>query len=150
MRDSIFISYSHKDKRFLDELQSMLKPLQRTGAVDAWADNRIQASSKWHDEINKSLNNAKAAVLLVSKGFLDSDFIANRELPPLLEAAEKDGLKIFWVCLSNCLYDRTKIADYQAIHDIKKPLSKMTPSDRDDVWKKIGEELEKVPPLPPI
>jgi ribosomal protein S18 len=150
MRDSIFISYSHKDHRFLEELQSMLKPLQRSGKVDPWDDTKIRASAKWQDEIDNALKNAKAAVLLVSKSFLDSDFIANHELPPLLKAAEQDGLKIFWVCLSNCLYNQTEIIDYQAIHDIKKPLKKMTPGDRDDVWKKISEELEKVPSIPPL
>ena len=148
MRDSIFISYSHKDHKFLEELQSMLKPLKRSGKVDPWDDTKIRASAKWQDEIDNALKNAKAAVLLVSKSFLDSDFIANHELPPLLKAAEQDGLKIFWVCLGNCLYEQTEINDYQAIYDIKKPLKKMTPSERDDVWKKISEELEMVPSLP--
>ncbi len=148
MRDSIFISYSHKDQKFLEELRIALVPSQRSRLVDAWDDTRIPASAKWRDEIANALNNAKAAVLLVSKNFLASEFIANHELPPLLEAAKKDGLKIFWVCLSNCRYDLTEIVKYQAIHDINKPLVKMSPGDRDDVWKRISEELEKVMPIP--
>ncbi|MFZ4700047.1 MAG: hypothetical protein ACOYMG_08330 [Candidatus Methylumidiphilus sp.] len=58
MRDSIFISYSHLDKRFLDEFQIMLKPMQRVGAVDAWADTRIKAGAKWLDEIEQAFSTA--------------------------------------------------------------------------------------------
>jgi len=45
--------------------------------------------------------------------FLDSDFIAHHELPPLLNAAKMDGLVIIWICVSPCLYEETEIREYQ-------------------------------------
>jgi len=149
MRDSIFISYSRKDKKYLDEFLTMLKPMRRGGSVDAWADTCIKPGAQWRDEIKQALNNAKAAVLLVSTHFLDSDFIDKHELPPLLEAAKSDGLTVFWVCLNTCAYEKTEIESYHAFYDPAKVIRRLKPDDRNAVWKSLCQQLEQVAPLPP-
>jgi TIR domain len=143
-RDRVFISYSHKDKRWLEELQTMLKPLVRKGSITPWDDTKIEAAAKWREEIEGALAAAKVAVLLVSSNFLGSDFIVEHELPPLLEAAEKQGLVILWICVSSCLYDETEINDYQAAHDIAKPLNSLTPAEQDHVLADVCRKIKAV------
>ena len=41
----IFISYSHKDRHWLEELSVHLAPLKNT--FDVWADSRIDAGANW-------------------------------------------------------------------------------------------------------
>jgi tetratricopeptide (TPR) repeat protein len=142
-RDQVFISYSHKDKDWLDRLQRMLQPLVRNGAISLWADITIQPGAKWEKEIQKALASAKVAVLLVSDHFLDSDFIAQEELPPLLAAAEKDGVKILWVYLRPCLWKVTAIAAYQATHDTSKALFELPEAEQQRVLLAVAEEIQK-------
>jgi hypothetical protein len=142
-RDCVFISYSHKDKAWLESLRTLLKPLMRQNALSLWADTDIQPGAKWHDEIENAMARAKVAVLLVSADFLASDFIAEKELPPLLAAAEREGIRILWIYLSPCLYKATPIAAYQAAHDLAKSLAEMTTAEQQRVLLQVAEAIHQ-------
>ena len=143
-RNKVFVSYSHKDKKLFEEFKTMLVPAIRNGVVDVWDDTRIVAGAKWQDEILLALNSAKVAVLLVSPQFLASEFIAQHELPPLLKAAQDDGLTVFWIYFSSCLYEQTEIATYQAAHDVSKPLDRLDKPERLAVLSKVCATLVRL------
>ncbi len=46
----IFVSYSHRDKKWLKRLQVHFKALERDGAVDLWDDTEIKAGADWDEE----------------------------------------------------------------------------------------------------
>jgi len=142
-RDQVFISYSHKDKEWLERLQIMLKPLVRKNSIAVWDDTTIQAGSRWREEIDKALQSATVAVLLVSPDFLASDFVADHELPPLLDAARTAGLTILWAYVSECLYEETEIKDYQAAHDIARPLDSLSVAEQNRELVRICQEIKK-------
>src|SRR5512143_3503094 len=123
-RDQVFISYSRKDKEWLERLQTMLVPLTRAG-FKIWTDTDIKSGEEWKLVIEQALTRTKVAVLLVSPDFLASRFIHENELPPLLEAAKNGGLTILWVPVRPCYYEPTVIAKYQAALSPTSPLSGM-------------------------
>lgn len=154
MRDQVFISYSHKDKRWLDTLQTFLRPHTRKQVIDVWADTRIKGGDIWREEISKALARAKVAVLLVTSNFVASDFIQDEELPSLLDAAQNEGLKILWIAVSPSGYDETPIAKYQALNTPSKPLSALKGANRENELVRICKEIALVgkpsTPLAPV
>jgi hypothetical protein len=142
VRDKVFFSYSHKDRKWLEKFQTMLKPLERNEKIVVWNDKQIRAGDRWKEEIQKALSSAKVAVLLVSPHFLDSDFIAEHELPPLLNAAKEAGLTILWVSVSHCLHTETEIAEYQAANDPARPLDSLSTSEQNRVIAEICKQIE--------
>ena len=77
-----FVSYSHKDSIWLEELRPHLGSLAREKgfASSFWDDTKIKAGTGWQVEIYDALNAAKVAILLISKHFLESDFITTNEI----------------------------------------------------------------------
>ena len=59
----IFISYSHKDKRWLERLRVHLKPIERESAIELWDDTKIAVGEQWKDTIWQALEAAQVAVL---------------------------------------------------------------------------------------
>jgi Leucine-rich repeat (LRR) protein len=142
IRDQIFISYSHQDETWLSNLKTHLKPMIRNQTVNAWDDKNIKPGANWRDEIETALAKAKVAVLLVSPNFLASDFIAEKELPPLLEAAEAQGPTIIWIPVSTSSYDETEIEQYQSAHPPNQPLDTLTIAQQNQAWVNICKKIK--------
>ena len=87
--NQIFISYSHKDKDWLDTLKISLKPYLREDDITAWADTEINVGADWQAEIMRAMAATKIAVLLVTPDFLASDFIYKHELPLFASGGER-------------------------------------------------------------
>jgi len=146
-RTKIFISYSHKDKAFIDRLMVHLKPLEKHGLIDAWVDSRILAGEQWKAEINTALSSSQVAILLVSADFLASDFIVDNELPPLLEKAKEEGVTIIPVILKPCRFNREKtISQFQAINSPAEPVSGMDEHGRELIYDAIAQRIEDLLP----
>ena len=141
--NKIFISYSHKDIKWLQKLTTMMQPMARENIIDSWDDTRIQTGDKWREQIHKAIENAKIAILIVSPNFLASDFINKDELPPLLQSANNKNLTIFWLCVSACLYDETEIQNYQAAHEVSKPLDILKSSQVNKVLSQVCRDIKK-------
>lgn len=118
----IFVSYAHEDRKWLEEIRRMLIPFLRNDQIEWWDDSSIRPGAKWEAEIARAINTASAALLLVSRHFLSSEFIHANEMLPLLAAAEQRGLKVLWVAVGKSLYDRTPLAGLQCANEPSEPL----------------------------
>lgn len=103
-RAKVFISYSHEDREWKNQLLKHFVALQRE--IDPWTDDRIDAGDDWYERIEAALSEADAAVALVSVDFLGSKFALQEEIERLLERRRSEGLSIFPILIRHCPYDR--------------------------------------------
>lgn len=144
-RPEIFISYSHRDAAWLERLQIHLRPLERKHRVERWDDTRLRAGADWRTEIREAVGRARAAVLLISADFLASEFIASDELPPLLAAAQNEGVSILPLIVGPSGFSRTsELSRFQAFNDPRRPLSTLTSSEAEQVLDNAVAHLEQV------
>jgi tetratricopeptide (TPR) repeat protein len=141
----LIVSYSHADTAWLKRVQVHLRPLGRDGQIDLWDDTRIQAGARWREEIRTALARARVAVLLISADFFSSDFIATKELPPLLEAERKRGLVILGVHLSASRFDRDQVlSEYQTVNSPDRPIESLSKADQEAVFDALARRIEEL------
>lgn len=148
-RTSVFISYSRRDKRWLDQIKEFLAPVVRD-RVDQWDDTRTPPGAKWFEEIQRALDSASVAVLLVSQHFLSSEFILQEELPNFLEAAGRGELTIIWVPVSASSYKYSPIAELQAAIDPDKPLANLPAARRQMALVAIADAIAQALNVQPV
>jgi hypothetical protein len=144
-RTRIFVAYSHRDRKWLERLKVHIKALEPICEIDLWDDSRIAPGDDWRREILEALKATKIAVLLVSADFLASDFIREKELPLIVEAAKTDAVQILPVLVSPCQYKNTPhLKDLQSINHDSKPLTGMSLNEREGFWVKLTDEIIEI------
>lgn len=132
-RTKVFVSYSHADDEWLERLRVHLKPLKKS--IDLWDDGRIRPGSEWLAEITKALEEARAAIFLVSADFLASDFITNIEVPALLKSARDGGIEILSVIVGPSQFASVEaLSKYQTVNDPKAPLIGLSKAKQEEVF----------------
>ena len=153
-RSKIFISYSHEDAKDLEQIQSHLLPLARDGLIAAWDDTELAGGDDWAADIDRALAEAAVAVLLITKDFVASKFITERELPRILEAENCGELTVIPVFLRPSIVDkidyafgvggteqRVRLTKFQGFGQPDRVLMKLDKSDREEVFVELASRL---------
>jgi hypothetical protein len=120
----------------------MAAPLERAGRR-FFADANIAAGATWRASIQNALDRTSVALLFVSRHFLNSKFIMERELPYFLEARNNRGLAVVWVLVSECLYDGTAIETIQAALPTNTPLEAMPTAAKNKALKDLCGQIDR-------
>lgn len=146
---TVFVSYSHRDREWQERLRVHLAQLVRQGSLRLWDDSHIDVGGKWRQEISKAIDEAQAAIMLLSADFLASEFIASHELPRLLHKANSDGTEIILLIVQPCsIRQHPELAEFKCINDPARPLSGMTHAEAEHVFVEIADRLQKFGPAP--
>jgi V8-like Glu-specific endopeptidase len=145
IRDSVFISFAHKDQaksKLNERLELHLSIVQSIGKRKVWQDDRIQAGLDWKKEIEAALKKTKVAILLVGPNFLNSEFILSKELPDLLLAAETEGVRVIPLITHRVAYNLSILSKFQSFNSPDKPLHEQSKNGQaDKVLVELVEEI---------
>lgn len=146
---TLFISYSHKDTDFKDEIRAKLKvwEVQKEISVDVWTDDEIAGGDDWAQKIDQALQKSDLGILLVTDNFLSSEFILNRELPRLEEKRKESGLKLYPIAVAPCNWQASSFLKTIQMNPSWRPgqcLPKMGSYERMEDLTRIAGEIRKL------
>lgn len=119
-----FVSYSHKDGKFLEELQKHLNLLQQERILESWSDRMLLAGQDWDGVINENLQAANLILLLVSADFLNSRYVLNTEIPLAMDKHQSGQARVIPVILDETDWKMQPFKILQALPSGGKPVSK--------------------------
>ncbi len=136
---SIFISYSHKDLPFMEELQNFLTPNIQDKKISVWTDYRILAGQEWDKVIKENLKKSSMIIFLVSQNFIISDYINKIEVKI---AEQNDKMIIIPVLIGAIQMQRFPLRNYQVLPTGAIPVDQWEPQNK--AWVNVVDELDKV------
>jgi tetratricopeptide (TPR) repeat protein len=137
----LFYSYSHKDEKLRDQLETHLSTLKRENRISGWHDRRITAGTEWKGEIDEHLKSSSVILLLVTANFLASDYCHDVELRYAMQQHEQGNARIVPVILRPCDWKTAIFAKLQALPTDGKPV--VSWKDRDDAFLNVVEGIRK-------
>ncbi len=146
----IFYSYSHKDQRLRDQLETQLSLLKREGLIMSWDDHKITAGNEWAGMIDEHLNTAQIFLLLISADFIASNYCYDIEMTRALERHKAGEARVIPIILRPCDWKKAPFGKLKALPTDSKPVTKWT--DRDSAFfdivtgiRRVIEELTNIP-----
>jgi len=91
---AVFISYSHKDARWLNELRPQLQILEDELEVPFWDDTRMPEGVDWRGLLDKMIDSSAIIICFLSANYFASQFIKDVELD-LIQVANAQGAPLF-------------------------------------------------------
>lgn len=134
----VFISYSHTDEIWKNELCSQLGESRLQADVTVWEDRQIEPTDEWYQRIRGVMANATAAICLISPAYLKSDFCIKEEIPYLLKRREEDGLLLIFLLVYPCEWEKIPwLGERQLLPRDAKPVAESTEKERKCCYREV-------------
>jgi hypothetical protein len=110
-----FVSYSHKDEKYLDRLHTHLAVLRRDGMLQSWYDRDILAGDHLGEEVQRYLHQSELFLALVSPDFLASDYCYDAEMESALKVEKSGEIRIVPIILEPCDWLNSPLKSFLAL-----------------------------------
>lgn len=140
---SVFISYSHKDERYRQELGTALASLRHEELISEWHDRQIQGGEQWDEKIKTQLEKSDIILLLLSADFIASDYVRKNEIPAAIARHERGEAVVIPVFIRQFDYSQNApYAKLQGYPDKLLPVDKWP--NRDEAYFTVAQGIRGV------
>lgn len=144
MRDLVYLSYSHRDKKFHKELREILDRDVRIKEL-LWDDTKIHKGANVAEEIAAHVARAKIMVMLVSPNYLAPNCSAwDCEIKPAMQARERGELIVLWIPVGAVCASDTPFPDIMPAGDVSRPLGSLRRTERQKALEAVRAEIVRL------
>jgi tetratricopeptide (TPR) repeat protein len=138
----LFYSYSHKDEKLRDKLETHLAMLKREGVIKGWHDRKIIGGEEWAGKIDEHMNSAEIILLLVSSDFLASNYCYDIEVKLAMKRHEAGEARVIPIILRPCDWQQAAFGKVQAFPKNAKPVTRW--DNRDEALLDVAQGIRNV------
>lgn len=138
---SVFVSYSHEDKEYLNEFKKYIKVFEQNELISRWDDNELIAGEKWDETIKDKMAASDIVLFLISASSLVSEYIQKYELQEAVKLNENSEVFIIPVIIKDCLWDMTKFSEFQVLPDGGKAVNSW--ERKEEAWTNVARGVHK-------
>jgi hypothetical protein len=136
-----FISYAHRDEKYLTEFKAHLAPLRRQGLLDHWYDRDMTAGDALDPSILGHLEAADLIPMLISSDFINSDYCYGKEMTRALERHKAGQARAISIICRPCEFRGLPFAVFVLLPTDAKAVSTWT--DQDSAWLDVVRGIRK-------
>ena len=138
-----FISYSHQDETWFDQLKIHIAPLIRKGDISIWSDHEVLAGQPLDSEISKNMESAELFLLLLSPAYFASYSCMDVELKYALARYQTGDVKIVPIIVEACNWQSIpELNNLKIIPKDAKPISNW--EDRNIAFVEVIGEINRL------
>jgi hypothetical protein len=139
----IFYSYSHKDRRYRDQLETQLTLLKREGLISSWSDRKIRPGEECQGQIDSHLNISQIILLLISSDFIASDYAYDVEMRRAMERHIAGEARVIPIILRPCDWHKAPFGRLHALPENGKPVTDRSWHTLDEAFFQIAQGIRK-------
>lgn len=106
----IFVSYSKFDEAYKEEFKQHMITLKRNGVAEIFDDRQIELGDEWDGVLKQKIDECDYFICLVSRSFLNVDYINDVEIPRAIE----QGKRVIPIIIKPCDWTGSTLGKYNA------------------------------------
>lgn len=141
---NVYFSYSPKDERYRNQLETQMTLLKREGLISTWHGHKIAAGEEWEATLDRYLGCAQIILLLISSDFIASDYLYNLEMMLSLVEYNTEEVRVIPIILRPCDWHNAPFGKLQVLPINGKPITDRSWRSLDEAFYSVTQGIRKV------